>query len=122
MLNLARNNFINKCEKVTQEKRKHGNKKEHKGNKSTIKIKKDDKKKKKKLIKDIVQKKQVPKKKTVKRKKYKKKRKKKHKKQKKANRKNVSVANLKPNEIASLIIKRRREYMRNILKKKNKKN
>ena len=68
------------------------------------------------LIKEIVKDVRIKQDKKKKKRKKEKKKKKKLKKQKK-----VPVANLKMIEIASMIVKNRRKYMRNMNKKKNKK-
>ena len=108
----------NGCKKVTIEKRKQGNEKKNKENRSTNsnrkigKIKKKKGKERQKTKKDVKMKQD---------KKKKKRRKEKKKKKKLMKHKKVPVANLKINEIASMIVKNRRKYLRNLNKKKNKK-
>ena len=108
----------NGCKKLTTEKRKQGSEKENKENRSTNSIRESGKKKKKKGRERQKTKKNVK----IKQDKKKKNRKKEKKKKKKnMKQKKVPVANLKINEIASLIVKNRRKYLRNMNKKKNKK-
>ena len=112
---------LNGCKKVTIEKRKQGSEKENKEikeNRSTNRNRKSGTKKKKKGKERQKTKKDVKMKQD---KKKKKRRKEKKKKKKLMKKKKVPVANLKINEIASMIVKNRRKYLRNMNKKKNKK-